>query len=70
MKNLDNIMKQAGIIVPTGVSDTCHMKYSTLEKFAELIVRECAYVANEHVEDCEGVTFGVGRILRNHFGVE
>jgi hypothetical protein len=40
-----------------------------LEKFAELIVRECAIVANEHVEEIEGVNYGVGRILKNRFGV-
>ena len=38
--------------------------------FAELIVRECALVANEIVEEYEGVNYGVGRILKNHFGVE
>lgn len=70
MKNLDKLMKEAGIIVPTGVSDTCHIKYSTLEKLIELIIKECAYLANEHNEDAEGVTLGVGRKLKQHFGVE
>ena len=36
------------------------------EKFAELIVRECAEVANEH--DCN-LSGNAGEIL-NHFGVE
>jgi hypothetical protein len=40
------------------------------EKFAELIVRECAMLANEHLEEIEGVHFGVGRAIKNHFGVE
>jgi hypothetical protein len=40
-----------------------------LEKFAELIVKECAIVANEIVEEIEGVNYGVGRILKNRFGV-
>ena len=40
------------------------------EKFAELIVRECADVANEHNDQAEGVTLGVGRALKKHFGVE
>jgi hypothetical protein len=39
-------------------------------KFAELIVRECAMLANDHVEECEGVHFGVGRAIKNYFGVE
>ena len=40
------------------------------EKFAELIVRECAEFADEHNEESEGVTLGVGRELKKHFGVE
>ena len=38
--------------------------------FAELIVQECALVANEIVEEYEGVNYGVGRILKNHFGID
>ena len=41
-----------------------------LEKFAELIVRECADFANDHNSEVEGVTLGVGRALKQHFGVE
>ena len=37
-----------------------------MKKFAELIVRECAEVANEH--DCN-LSGNAGEIL-NHFGVE
>ena len=40
------------------------------EKFAKLIVRECAEFANEHNEELEGVTLGVGQALKKHFGVE
>ena len=39
-------------------------------KFAELIVRECAEFANEHNEEVEGVTLGVGQALKKHFGVD
>jgi len=39
-------------------------------KFAELIITECAMLANDHVEECEGVHFGVGRAIKNYFGVE
>ena len=38
--------------------------------FAELIVSECALVANEHVEEAEGVHLGVGRRIKQHFGVD
>ena len=45
-------------------------KSEMLHKFAELIVRECADVANDHNSEVEGVTLGVGRALKQHFGVE
>jgi hypothetical protein len=41
-----------------------------LQKFAELIVRECADFADEHNDYSEGVTLGVGQALKKHFGVE
>jgi hypothetical protein len=41
-----------------------------LQDFAELIVRECALVANEHNEQAEGAHLGVGRMIKEHFGVE
>jgi hypothetical protein len=40
-----------------------------LEKFAELIVKQCADFANDHNSEVEGVTLGVGRALKQHFGV-
>jgi hypothetical protein len=40
------------------------------ELFAKLIVAECADFANDHNSEVEGVTLGVGRALKQHFGVE
>jgi hypothetical protein len=40
------------------------------EKFAELIVRECARVASDRVMDVEGNDWGVRWAIKNHFGVE
>ena len=37
---------------------------------ARLIVRECAEFADEHNDYSEGVTLGVGRAIKQHFGVE
>jgi len=39
-------------------------------ELAELIVRECAEVANDHNSEAEGITLGVGRVIKEHFGVE
>jgi hypothetical protein len=41
-----------------------------LNKFAELIVQECAEFADEHNSEVEGVTLGVGNAIKQHFGVE
>jgi hypothetical protein len=38
--------------------------------FAKALVRECADFANDHNSEVEGVTLGVGRALKQHFGVE
>ena len=40
------------------------------QKLAELIVKECAEFANDHNSEVEGVTLGVGRALKKHFGVD
>ena len=56
-------------ITNTNLSDG-NMSYNDLEKFAELIVKECAEIANDHNSEVEGVTLGVGRALKQHFGVE
>ena len=51
--------------------DNHHSKFDTrIEKFAKLIVRECADIADEHNDYSEGVTLGVGRALKKRFGVE
>jgi hypothetical protein len=40
------------------------------KRFAELLVAECADFANDHNSEVEGVTLGVGRALKQHFGIE
>lgn len=45
--------------------------YDGLEKFAELIVEECARVANDSNQSKNrAVGVSVGDVVRNHFGVE
>ena len=41
-----------------------------LESFAELIVKECADVANQHMEHNEGTDYNVGGKIKQYFGVE
>ena len=38
------------------------------EKFAELIVQECAKFADEHNSEVEGVTLGIGKAIKQNFG--
>ncbi len=40
------------------------------QKFAELIVRECADVACKHMELNEGTDYNLGGKIKKHFGVE
>lgn len=42
----------------------------TVEKLAELIVKECAEVAARVVVEHEGVEFGLVEACYQHFGVE
>jgi hypothetical protein len=64
-KKIKELAQQAGVIAlsENGIAPP-------LELFAELIVRECAEFANEHNSEVEGVTLGIGRALKQHFGVE
>jgi hypothetical protein len=58
----------------TAIDPSNNMPYETTtfsaEKFAELIVQECADVANQHMEHNEGTDYNVGGKIKQHFGVE
>jgi hypothetical protein len=41
-----------------------------LEKFAELIVKECASTASNWVMDTDGSDMGVASAVKQHFGVD
>ena len=65
-ERIDELMRQAGIFKPKEFYQ--HIDALQLEKFAELIVRECAeQVKNMRVND-----YGISgaEIIREHFGVE
>lgn len=49
----------------------CHPDTNAVaERFAELIVKECAGIANKHMVECESINYGVGTKIKQHFGVE
>jgi hypothetical protein len=41
-----------------------------IEKFAELIVRECTNRVNQYINDCGEVSSLPDYVLESHFGVE
>ena len=63
-ERIRQLLEQAGVTYAVMPKDTVY------EKFAELIVNECALVANAHNEEAEGVHLGVGRVIKNYFGVD
>jgi hypothetical protein len=64
-ERIKELVKQAGT--------DCSGKWMGIdhaEKFAELIINECAIVANEWMDECESINYGVGWKIKHHFGVE
>jgi hypothetical protein len=43
---------------------------AALEKFAELIVRECADIAQQHNKSPVAAPLAIGYVIREHFGVQ
>ena len=62
----DKAQEYAEWMTPQGLEWLDNFK----EQFASLIIEECAKIANEHNEEAEGVHLGVGRAIKQHFGVE
>jgi hypothetical protein len=59
-----------GLIVPPLDKEVWPVDKVFDEKFAELIVRECAEVASKVVVEHEGVDFGLVEKCYEHFGVD
>jgi hypothetical protein len=61
---LEKLAEQAGFKNVVGVLDG----KVELQKFAELLIRECAAEADKQTIYCRGIPWG--RWIREHFGVE
>jgi len=46
------------------------MSVDDVEELVNLVVRKCAEFANEHNSEVEDVTLGIGKAIKQHFGVE
>ena len=66
---LENLMYKAGLTAQGCWDEMDDYDKEAIKRFAELIIEECALVANEHVEECEGTNYGVGHVLKRHFGI-
>ena len=69
------LAEQAGMKSSDGFKLTVsHMATFQLEKFAELIVRECAQVSEDDISDgdacCTNTADRIARQIKKHFGVE
>jgi hypothetical protein len=62
-ERIRDLEKQSGIDVYSLGLDRAKWE-SKLEKFAQLIVRECANVVDSYYRD------GMGNVIKEHFGVE
>ena len=51
----------------------CHIWFSSIEEFAELIIKECIEVINDNVEVALSATGNVvfeDKLLKEHFGIK
>ena len=65
-ERIDKLAEQAGYKHPDAVGRCEDYAYFDHEKFAELIVKECADVADQN----GGFWRGCGMTVKRHFGVE
>ena len=61
---IKELLEQAGVKFVVMPKDTEY------EKFAELIVRECADIAQQHNKSPVAAPLAIGYVIREHFGVE
>jgi len=64
-KQFDKLMYDAGMIAQGCWDELDSYQRGAIEKFAELIILECAEVANHY----DGADY-IGREIKKHFGVE
>ena len=70
-ERIQELAEQAGMKSPDGFSLTVsHMTTFQLEKFAELIVRECAELVKDFYQEDEFTCYSAKTEIKEHFGVE
>ena len=65
-ERIRELAEQAGIVIPKDSEYNGHIYRNTIEKFARLIVQECADIATINAHQWESP----GTYVLKHFGVE
>jgi hypothetical protein len=68
-ERIKELALQAGLIAPYG-SDREGLRDFDYRMFAELIVNQCADVAQQHNKSPVATPLAIGYVIREHFGVE
>jgi len=72
-ERIKTLALQAGMFLDTNdlmPGSTLMLWNHDIQKFAQLIVAECAEIADEHNSEVEGVTLGVGNAIKEHFRIK
>ena len=67
-ERIKELAEQAGYT--TDMFGIGHWDMPECKKFAELIVRECADIAQQHNKSPVAAPLAIGYVIREHFGVE
>jgi hypothetical protein len=67
-EQIKKLAEQAGYT--TDMFGIGHWDMPECKKFAELIVNECADIAQQHNKSPVKSIYAVGHVIREHFGVE
>jgi hypothetical protein len=72
-QRIKELTEQAGFYVADGkiyIPSTSEEITTCQKKFAELIVNQCADIAQQHNKSPVAAPLAIGYVIREHFGVE
>jgi hypothetical protein len=73
-ERIRHLAKQSEFKVDWQHADVQAIKMARFEKFAELIIKECAQVSEDDITDgdacCTNTAYRISRQIKKHFGVE
>lgn len=69
-KHLEDLMYRAGLTAQGSWDNMDPYDQQAIERFAELIVRECSTIADKWVDDTDNGQNYPSETIKQHFGVE